>query len=158
MGTEKYKLAWDKKHKCTCNGKCGHPKAKLSLSENVIVDCTDVDKKCPLKCPFWEGVQWELRYGVDSMKMWVGWLECRCDVNQNCEWYNEKTGDLLMNTFTALHLALSDVTRQVTVQFLRIKLVMLQCSKLMLQVMNHLICLRLVSEALYVLDSTKSIM
>ena len=33
--TEKYKLAWDKKHKCTCNGKCGHPKAKLSLSENV---------------------------------------------------------------------------------------------------------------------------
>ena len=59
------------------------------MSDKVIVDCTDIDKFCPLKCPKWEGVQWELRYGVESTRLWVGWLECKCDTEQNCQWHNK---------------------------------------------------------------------
>ena len=24
-----------------------------------------------------------------SQRSWVGWLECKCDAEQNCEWYNK---------------------------------------------------------------------
>ena len=93
--SDKYKPLWNKKHKCQCNGKCGHPKNVLSnIADKVIVDCSDIDKMCPLKCPLWKGVQWELRYGLESNREWDGWLECVCDSTQNCEWQNRGSSAL----------------------------------------------------------------
>jgi hypothetical protein len=70
-----YKPRFDKSQKCECNGKCGHPKNVLSISAKVIVPCTDQDKFCHMKCPVWEGVQWELRYGIEVNLQFDGWLE-----------------------------------------------------------------------------------